>query len=329
MRELARNQSLRCRVAIAENRFDDAFEIIGQQYALAHHLSAEPFLVSNLVGAAVANMASTDGLYLVQMHESANLYWAYATLPNPLVDTRKSMAYERQILFLEIKPLTEVDEKPRHAGYWSDFVDRVLPQYALILSELKIDAENPAGLDRMAVVSAIGAAYPGAKRYLLDEIGMDAELVESYPTAQVVFLAQKKFYERFRDEQFKWLYVKESARRGLDEYRSQNERLEQQAAEIGWAVAPVTEILPNIQAANTAIHRIQLAIVMLQTIESIRMYAAGHDGGLPASLDALPYPAPPDPFTGKPVQYVIKGDVATLTADAGQVAYKLTIRMAK
>lgn len=329
MRELARNQSLRCRVAIAENRFEDAFEIIGQQFALAHHLSEEPFLVSNLVGAAVASMAYTDGLYLAQMPGAENLYWAYAALPNPIIDIKKSLGFERQLLFLEVKPLAEVDEKPRPTGYWSDFVDRVIPRYAPIMDGLRIDTEIPSEMDRMAVVSAIGASYPGAKRYLLDEIGMDAELVESYPTAQVVFLAQKRFYERFRDEHFKWFFVDENLRSGVDEYQTLDQRMEQQAAKVGWAAFPATQLLPAIRAMNSAVQRIQLSVAMLQTIEAIRMYAAGHDGELPKSLSELPYPAPANPFTGKPIQYERSSDAAALTADAANLTYKLTIRIAE
>lgn len=56
MRELARTQSVRCRVAIAEGRIQDAFEIIGQQFAMAND-PADDFIVSNLVGVAVLDQA--------------------------------------------------------------------------------------------------------------------------------------------------------------------------------------------------------------------------------------------------------------------------------
>ncbi len=43
MRGLARLQTVRCKVAIAEGRLDDAIAILGQQYALARHLGQDVF----------------------------------------------------------------------------------------------------------------------------------------------------------------------------------------------------------------------------------------------------------------------------------------------
>lgn len=329
LRELARNQSLRCRVAIAEKRFDDAFDILGQQFALANHLSEEPFLVSNLVGAAIANIASTDALYATQLPDAPNLYWAYATLPSPLIDVSNSMAYERQLLFLEVKPLSEVDETPRPVGYWNDFIDRVFTKYSPIMNDFHFDSDNPTQMDRFAFVSVVGAAYPGAKRYLTETLGMEKELVEQYPTAQVVFLAQKKFYEQTRDEVFKWFYIDANTPNSIEAKEAVQERLGREAEKVGWSTLPVTELLPAVQAVGDAVKRVQLMVAMLQTIEAIRDYAADHEGLLPENLEAMTLPAPKDPFTGKALQYEINGGSATLTANANRIIYRVNIRLAK
>ena len=112
MRELARTQNLRCKVAIAEGRLDDAIEILGQQYAMAWHLGQDEFLVSNLVGIACTSIAWEDALHLVQHPKAPNLYWAFASLPRPLVDLRQANAFERQFLYEQVKVLREVDEMP-------------------------------------------------------------------------------------------------------------------------------------------------------------------------------------------------------------------------
>ena len=104
MRELARLQSLRYRVAIAEKRIDDAIEIIGEQFALARHLGTDEFVVSNLVGAAVASIAWTDLTYVLEMPNAPNLYWALATLPNPIINMQKSLAFERQLVYQQLDP---------------------------------------------------------------------------------------------------------------------------------------------------------------------------------------------------------------------------------
>ena len=85
MRELARMQSLRLRLAVAEGRARDGVDILRQQYAMAHHLGTDEFLVSALVGAAVANITTTDALQVVQLKDAPNLYWAIAALPDPLI----------------------------------------------------------------------------------------------------------------------------------------------------------------------------------------------------------------------------------------------------
>jgi hypothetical protein len=161
MREIARLQSLRCKVAIAEGDIHRAIEILGQQYALARHLGQDDFLVSNLVGLANAGIAWDDALHLVQHPDAPNLYWAIASLPRPLVDIRRSMSLERQLLYLQFKTLREVDETPRTVGYWQDFLDRLIPEFAGLESEfgLASASEAPETL-RAQLIAYVAAAYP-------------------------------------------------------------------------------------------------------------------------------------------------------------------------
>ena len=63
--------------------------------------------------------------------------------------------------------------------------------------------------------------------------------------------------------------------------------------------------------------RVDRKLDVAQIIEAVRLYAAGHGGSLPASLDAITEaPAPLDPATGKPYNYKVNGTTATLTAPA-------------
>src|SRR5690606_37726968 len=77
-----------------------------------------------------------------------------------------------------------------------------------------------------------------------------------------------------------------------------------------------TRLLANLTrpAAITAVGERRLA--MLRIIEAIRMYAAGHKGQLPATLDALEVPIPLDNTTGKAFEYTVQGDAATLRSAA-------------
>lgn len=324
MRELARSQSLRCKVAVAQGRVDDAIAIIGQQYAMARHLGQDEFLVTSLVGIACASIAWDDTLHLLQHPDTPNLYWAFASLPHPLVDVKRSMAYERQFLYLQFKLLREVDETPRSAGYWRDMLDRLLP-HAIGLSGDFHAGDQKAG--RATVAGYVAMSYPGAKRYLIEDCGLPAAQVEAYPTVQVVLLAVVRYYEEARDDVFKWskLPVWQTER---DAGFGKPARAKEMR--VGWAAMPTQMLLPAIYAIRSAVARHEQTFALAQTVEAIRMYGAAHDGKLPRALDDLPVPAPLEPFTGKPLDYRYHDTHAVLTGhEMPGLQYRLVLRFAE
>ncbi|MBI2478042.1 MAG: hypothetical protein HYV60_05165, partial [Planctomycetia bacterium] len=294
MREIARMQSLRCRVAIAEGRIDDALEILGQQYAMARHLGQDDFIVTTLVGVSISDAVWSDALYLVQRSDTPNLYWAFASLPRPLVDVRHAMSVERQFLYLQLKVLREVDEVPRPVGYWQDFLDRLVPQIGSLAGEFGLDEDDPE-TTRATLVAYIAAAYPGAKRYLIEDLGLSPEQVEAYPIAQVVFLAMIRFYDAMRDDYFKWTTL--PSPQSLDRIGiiRRDDTLRKKSDRIGWSAMPTDALLPGINAVNHAVARSQQKLALVQTVEAIRMYGAANDDKLPRTLDDLPVPAPQEP----------------------------------
>lgn len=329
MREIARMQRLRCRVAIAEGRVDDAIEILGQQYAMGRHLGQDDFIVTTLVGLAVSSLAWDDALYLVPHPDAPNLYWAYATLPQPLVDVRHALSVERQFLNLQLKALQEADETPRSVGYWQDLLDRIIPQIGSLAGDFGLP-ENDPGATRAILVGYIAAAYPGAKQYLLDECGISPEQVEAYPTAQVVFLAMVRFYEATRDDYFKWANLPywQTADR-VTRTRIDN-NLRTKLDRVGWISLPTDILLPAVHQVQLAVARNQQGIALIQTVEAIRMYGAQNEGKLPKTLDDLPVPAPMEPITGQPLDYEYHEDHAVLSGhEVRGLQYRLVLRFAK
>jgi len=53
-------------------------------------------------------------------------------------------------------------------------------------------------------------------------------------------------------------------------------------------------------------------LALLRTVEALRLYAADHDGRWPDKLDDLTVPAPIDPVTGKPFNYKLSEQTATI-----------------
>jgi hypothetical protein len=327
MREIARMQSLRCKVAIAEGDVDRAIEILGQQYALARHLGQDDFFVSNLVGLAFTWIARDDALYLVQHPDAPNLYWAIASMPQPLVDIRRSMSLEKRLLYLQFKTLREVDETPRTVGYWQDFLDRLILEFAGLENEFGLASvsEAPETL-RVQLIAYIAAAYPAAKRYLIDICGLPPEQVDAYPIAQVVLLAVVRYWDEASDDYFKWTHLPSwQAEAAIGHLR-----FEEIFERAGLIAAPVQILLPAVHAAQASVARSQQALALIQTVEAIRMYGAQHGGRLPKTLDDLPVPAPLDPLSGKPFEYGYHTDHAVLTGERfpGH-QYRLVLRFAE
>jgi hypothetical protein len=330
MLQLARMQTLRCKVAIAEGRISDALAILGQQYALGRHLGQDDFLIPNLVGIACTGIAWDDALSLVQHPDTPNLYWAFASLPRPLIDARYALAVERQMLYLQLKVLREVDETPRPPGYWQDFLDRLIPQMSgLFAMEIGIPwaNEDPETV-RCILVGFVAAAYPGAKRYLIEELGLAQEQVEAYPTAQVVFLAMVRLFDEARDEYFKWTYLPfHQARLMSDDV----ERVMRKAGErVAWSAAPAALFLRALSSLGIRMARIEQQLALVQTVEAIRMYGAAHDGKFPETLDDLAVPAALEPFTGQPLDYQYHGEHAVLNGhETAGLRYRLVLRFAE
>lgn len=328
MRELARTQSLRCRVAIREGKIDDAIAIIGQQYALANHLGQDEFFVSNLVGAAISSIAWTDCLHLLQHADAPNLYWALAALPKPLIPADRATSTEYNLLFLQVKTLHEVDETLRPAGYWQDLVRRMIPEIRSLSDSPQAWNVDPE-LEYATFVAIIAAAYPGARQYLTEACKLDPELVESFSTTQTVLLATRRYYERTRDEEFKWNLL--PLRQALQSpgFVELANRLQADQRHFGWITKPTDWIIPALNSIRISIARPQQTIGMLQTVEAIRDHAAQH-GRLPENLAALRFPAPLDPFTGKEIHYEFATNHAVLSASPlSGLQYRLVLRLAE
>lgn len=315
IRDLARKQSLRCRLAVAESNPSRALKIIKEQYTLANHLGDDEFLVSTLVGCAISNIATTDALLAVQMEDTPNLYWAISALPDPMITMKRAHSYERQFMFEQLKVLREVGEEPRPMYYWDGFIDRLIVQ----LEPLRVEGLFTDGalkdievLNRETMLKLVEDAYPAAKKYLVETCKLDAQQVEDYAKPQVVFLACTRFGRILCDESFKWNHIPRWQALESESFQQLETWREEQVAQLGWPGEVMNMFLVAIDASRRAQCRVEQSLSLLQTVEALRLYAADHPGKLPSSLDDLSVPAPIDCATGKPFQYHLEDGVATI-----------------
>jgi hypothetical protein len=321
MRELARTQSVRTRLATAEGRVDDALRIVGQQLALGNHLGQDDFIVSNLVGVACSTISLTDLCFLLEHRQTPNLYWALATLPNPLVEMKNSLPIERHLLFLQVKPLMLVDETPKPAEYWRQELEQALPEIRELMSDFP---KSSIPIEQMSWLSMyIAATYPSARDYLIRQHGMSEESLAKLCVTQTVLLGYRRCYEELRDEKFKQIALPFHQSHLLGDES-------QLGVEYGMVAAPANVVLPAITALRRAQARLQQLIGLLQTVEAIRQYGSENAGQLPADLTRLRLPAPLDPVTNTPLEYSQSaGKAVVSTHKNNNFSYRLIIQFRK
>src|SRR5262249_14868715 len=98
-------------------------------------------------------------------------------------------------------------------------------------------------------------------------------------------------------------------------------------------------LLPALQRVLASPARFDRKLAALRCVEAVRLYAAEHDGKLPATLAELTEtPIPLDPWTGKPFQSAAAAGKATLTGPPAEgekpdrgttLTYELTLRPMK
>ena len=183
----------------------------------------------------------------------------------------------------------------------------------------KIDDKTQAWLDKRTK----DEKYMAAARKRLVEYGIAEERLAKFPADQVVLLDEKREYEVQRDDAIKLLNLPTwEALACLDKLPK---------AEPGL----FTGFNAAFQKVRQAQGRLEQRIALLRHVEAIRLFAADHDGKLPAKLADVSVPLPDDPFTGKPFAYRVDGDTAHLRGSppagdeksaAYNVRYEVTIR---
>jgi hypothetical protein len=315
MRQLARTQQVRIRVALAEKRIEDALHILRQQFALANHLEQEPFLVSNLVGLAVAGMGMGDLAMVVGQPDCPNLYWSIGELPSPIVSFKRSFEFETDLLFLEFKEFNSIGDRPSNLS-WASTIESIFGKIDSIENNpwYRLTMDMGAGADANPLQRAIAtaAAYPACYQFLVKHAGMKTSSIDMLDHTQVVLLAVRRAYEIERSEARRWFFVDDAnvSKRSEEAQQDSDTRSET----LGFANQITQLLLPAFQPARVAQIRSNQNKRLLQTVESIRDHVSRHQS-LPSTLNELHLPAPNDPVTGLPFGYQRNGDHAVLKGE--------------
>jgi hypothetical protein len=125
---------------------------------------------------------------------------------------------------------------------------------------------------------------------------------------QAVGLESYRTYQTRYGEEAKWSYLPYSL--AAEAWKGA-----ESAALSPFSGLPFYQLIPATRSAHVAnVVRLERRLAVLMVVEAVRLYAASHDGALPARLEDLTEaPAPPDPATGKPFDYKLEGDRAVLS----------------
>jgi hypothetical protein len=295
-REIANLLQMRCRLELSEGKFDDALYTLQTGFALARNLGDANSLVQDLVGIAIAAIMLERVEEMMQVPGSPNLFWALTDLPTPFIDIRRAIHVEMNTLYRSFPSLRELEresaKKPLSVKEVEKLVDDFVSEWSKLMGNDKEQAwTGRAGLAVMAL-----KVYPDAKKYLADQ-GYTKEEIEALPALQAVVVWYLDQYNRTRDDVLKWMNAPPwQAQAKLDEIaRALNEKMKE-----GIGNPVITLLMPAVSKVHAASMRMDHTIGRLRCAETLRLYAAAHDGKAPEKLaDVGDLPLPVDPYTGK------------------------------
>jgi hypothetical protein len=251
---------------------------------------------------AIANLAMGPLEEMLEQPRCPNLYWALTNLPNPLVSLFTASQGERvgilQWLFRDLDDSAPMsaDELKRFIAFMEKLVERESPK--------KLSKGLRAWLDERTN----NEGMVSAARHRLVEFGLLEAQVRLFPADQVILLDEKRELEARVDDVMKTINLP------LWYAEVVGNRYKQAREPLG-PLAPVLvadEFVPAVDQAVRARARLDQRIALLRHVEALRLYAAEHNGTLPAKLSDVTVPLPDDPFTGKPFHYEVTGNTAHL-----------------
>jgi hypothetical protein len=309
MRVLIVLLSLHTRLQMAEGKWDDALRSIQTGLAMAKHTGETPTLISYLVGIALSSVMLKQVDEWIQHPEAPNLYWALTDLPHPFLDIRKSLQGERMWPYGTFPGMAESLSNPKAGPLTPKQVEACVK----ILENLMLDQFG--FRSRLVLGSLIKTKHEAAQRVLIAQ-GRPRELVEKMPHIQVALLHALSQYDELLDDLIKWQTL--PFWEGYPHYKDALAR--QMVQTQNPADAPVLPLgryfLPAVEKIFAARVRLDRTIAALRCLEAIRLHAT-HNAKLPATLAALKdVPLPVDPVTGKPFEYHVVEERATLAGSA-------------
>jgi hypothetical protein len=317
LRTIVNLLSLRSRLAMAEGRLDDALRDIETGLMTARRLSESPCLICTLVSGFLANIICVRLQEFVERDQAPNLYWAWTDLPHPFLDLRLPLQGARLMAYASFpggiqaandpKATLEPEVSIKQLEYFLDLTGRFHDD----LLDRAMSRELAQGIRRLDLGLAILDRHETAKKALI-EAGRSREVVEAMKPLHVAILHGLLEHDRLLDQTSRWqdLPIWEA----YPEVQESIRKAKTSADEASSAAIPIADILrPMVERVFRVQASLERRFAVLRCAEAVRLYAANHEGKLPAALtDIKDVKVPVDPLTGKNFEYTVKDEGVVL-----------------
>ncbi|MCP4256007.1 MAG: hypothetical protein GY774_00600 [Planctomycetes bacterium] len=296
-RSMIMAMQLQIRLKIADRQTDQALEMLQQGLYMCRSIAQGQTVIQDLVGIYVTALLLKEVEGLMQIPDSPNLYWALTALPDPMINMHSSLENEREILFMELPQLRNLESEVLAPAQASAVASAFMKKIQTLGG-----GTGDVPFQGLLSVAWVMMHYSDAKEFLARK-GYSQERIEVIPAAQAVLIYQKQEYLEMLDNMFKWFEIPYS--QAQPHLRKGEQRIDDHQRNKGIKANFFFTLLPAALSRIAFLQaRLDRNIALLRTLEAIRMFAADHSGQLPGSLTEITaVPIPADPMTGKDFIY--------------------------
>jgi hypothetical protein len=313
-RGFARIVAVKARLEMAEGKLDQALDTLRSGLSLGRNLAKGPSVIYVLVGAAIMEVMYRRVEELIQQPGAPNLYWSLSVLPRKLADVDYLMNEDVGMIErlapwrkrLENGPINQEQVRACQRE-----ADRTFNKFNFALRPQTFG-------DALRQAVQLSAVYPEARAFLKAR-GIGGDELDAMPVFQAAALYAFADHREAVEEAVKWAALPEGMNHpgywaAVERWQKATARLDQlffRGLLQGLLGGPSGALDGLLRVEARAARR----VAALRCLEALRLYAAAHEGRLPADLDAVKeVPVPHDPVTGRPFRYELDGDKAILTA---------------
>ena len=293
--------SSRAKYHLSRSELEEALEVIKVGIANSRHIAGTPFVVNQLVAAAIQRTMFDRTLDLISQPKSPNLYWGLSAIPKGILSLERTADIEGQMLSLTFPFIKDLD-KTRDSREWKKLFDQQLNQMAITMG-LVVPKEEAGKKQAFAEAERV------ARRELVKMPGYSQEKVAQMTMEEAV-LRWYVFNHLNLDARYN-AYSVLPPREAIPQLVKLNKDANEFYSHLNYKFF---DFFKNPLFNYLSLNGIYRKIQMIRVIEAVRHYAATHDGMFPDKLeDITDIPVPLDPLTDKAFVWKVKGGQATLS----------------